>query len=130
MEHRWSSRKPLSGSVVVECPRVGLVRATMCDVSLGGMFVETGTTTLPLNAPISVVFNLTSNKSDGDYCLPAMIVRHTSKGSGVMFLDPDAQVLRSMRAALYGDVATNTGRLAGSAPAGPAQTSGNAPQHK
>jgi hypothetical protein len=118
MEHRWSTRKLLSRNVVVECPRVGLVRATMRDVSLGGMFVETGNTALPLHAPISVVFNLSPTKRDGDYCLPAMIVRHTSKGSGIMFLDPDAEALRSLRATLYGDSPAGPNRLSGASASG------------
>jgi hypothetical protein len=103
MEHRWSARKSVDGNVVVECPRVGLVRAIMRDVSLSGMFVETGPLVLPLNAPVSVVFNLPSDSHERDYCLQAMIVRHTTKGAGIMFLDPDADTIRTMRSMLYAD---------------------------
>jgi hypothetical protein len=85
---------------------MGLIPATMRDVSLNGMFVETVPTVLPLNVPVSVVFSLPSDKRGDDYCLQAMIVRHTSTGAGIMFLDPDASALRSMRAKLYGDTAS------------------------
>jgi hypothetical protein len=135
MEHRWSARKPFSGNVVVECPRVGLVHATMRDVSLSGMFVETGPMVLPLNAPVSVVFNLPLGKIAEDYCLQAMIVRHTAKGAGIMFLDPDNDVVRSMRTKLYGDTSSGGSRFSATASSTPRETSPrdtsrNAPQPK
>lgn len=104
MEHRWSSRKPVSGSVVVECPRIGLVRAALRDISLGGMFVESSAVVFPLNAPVSVVFDLPTGGRREGYCLPAMVVRHTSNGAGIMFLEPEAEVVRAMRSTLYGEM--------------------------
>lgn len=102
MEHRWSMRKPVTGNVIVECPRLGLVQATMRDISLGGMSVETDAVPLPLNAPVAVVFDLPSGDRRDAYCLHAMIVRRTVNGAAIMFLEPDANVLRTMRSALYG----------------------------
>jgi hypothetical protein len=130
MEHRWSTRKSYTGSVVVECPRVGLVRATMRDISLSGMFVETGPMVLPLNAPVSVVFNLPEDKRDSDYCLQAMIVRHTTNGAGIMFLDPDTDIVRSMRSQLYGDTPASGSRRSGAIPAGSRETAQGTPHHK
>ena len=103
MEHRWSARRPVIGNVIVECPRIGLVRAALRDVSLGGMFIETKAVVLPLNAPVSVVFDLPADDGNEGYCLQAMIVRHASGGAGIMFLDPGGEVVRSMRDALYGE---------------------------
>lgn len=108
MEHRWSARRPVTGNVIVECPRIGLVRAALRDVSLGGMCVETSAVVIPLNAPISVVFDLESDDQREGYCLQAMVVRHTTRGAGIMFLDPDAQIVRSMRDVLYGGLGTGT----------------------
>lgn len=118
MEHRWSARKSVMGNVVVECPRIGLVRAAMRDVSLSGMFVETGPMVLPLNAPVSVVFSLPSDQSDEDYCLQAMIVRHATKGAGIMFLDPDTETIRSMRSKLYGGSPSGVALRSGAASPG------------
>jgi len=103
MEHRWSARRPVIGNVIVECPRIGLVRAALRDISLGGMFVETSAVVLPLNAPVSVVFDLPADDGNEGFCLQAMIVRHASRGAGLMFLDPGSEVIRSMRDALYGE---------------------------
>src|SRR5207247_10487748 len=82
MKHRWSTRKSVAGSVILECPRNRLVRAAMRDVSLGGMFVEMSSVVLPLNAPVSVVFDLSTGDRRGSFCLEAMIVRHTGDGVG------------------------------------------------
>lgn len=106
MEHRWSARRPVTGNVVVECPRIGLVRAALRDVSLGGMCVETNAVVIPINAPVSVVFDLESDEQREGYCLQAMVVRHTSRGAAIMFLDPEASVVRSMRDVLYGGIDT------------------------
>lgn len=115
MEHRWSARKPVTGNVIVECPRIGLVRAALRDISLGGMLVETTAVVLPLNAPVSVVFDLPLEDRREGFCLQAMIVRHTSGGAGVMFLDPETSVMRSMRDVLYGST-PGSGARASSAP--------------
>jgi hypothetical protein len=103
MEHRWSARRPVIGNVIVECPRIGLVRAALRDISLGGMLVETSAVMLPLNAPVSVVFDLRGDDGNEGYCLQAMIVRHATRGAGIMFLDPGSDVIRSMRDTLYGE---------------------------
>lgn len=104
MEHRWSARRVVTGNVIVECPRIGLVRAALRDISLGGMFIETSAVVLPLNAPVSVVFDLPADDGNEGFCLQAMIVRHTARGAGIMFLDPGGDVIRSMRDALYGEI--------------------------
>jgi len=103
MEHRWSIRRPVTGSVIVDCPRhMGLIYATMRDISLGGMLVDTGTVSLPLNAPVALVFDLPCSEHRDAYCLQAMVVSHRAGGAGVMFLDPDVETTRAMRSALYG----------------------------
>ena len=104
MEHRWSARRAVTGNVIVECPRMGLVRAALRDISLGGMLIETSAVVLPLNAPVSVVFDLPADDGNEGYCLQAMIVRHAARSAGIMFLDPGSDVIRSMRDALYGEI--------------------------
>ncbi len=112
MEHRWSTRKSVTGNVVVECPRIGLIHAAMQDVSLGGMSINAESVSLPVNAPLAVVFDLASGERRDAYCLQAMVVRRIAGGGmGIMFLDPDAEVIRAMRIALYGSSAANFARL-------------------
>ncbi len=106
MEHRWSARKSFQRSVVVDCPRMGPASVKMCDVSLGGMFVETDRLLLPLDAPVFVAFNLAHNEQHDDFRLEAMVVRHAPAGAGLMFLDLETEILRALRSALH-DVPTS-----------------------
>ena len=124
MEHRWSARKPINGNVVIECPRLGLVRAAIRDVSLGGMLLEKSPAVLPLNAPVTVVFALPQD-DQGGYCMQAMIVRQTSNGAALMFLDPEAEVIRSMRNTLYGPMISSAPRRVEVALAADASGSGD-----
>ncbi len=117
MEHRCSTRRPVTADVIIECPRLGLVRTTMRDINLGGLFVETDAVVLPLNAPVSVVFNLPTGAGDSGYCLQAMIVRHAPTGAGLMFLEPDQVAIRSMYETLYGRTVAGMSRRAATSPA-------------
>src|ERR1041385_5761150 len=97
MEHRWNARRPVTGEAVIECPRLGKVRAAIRDVSMGGMCVE-ASTTLPLNAPVMVEFHLPTRERDGGYHLRAMIVRRAGSGeAGLMFLDLGTGTVESLR---------------------------------
>lgn len=101
MEHRWSVRKPQRCPVLVDTPRQGRVAAKLQDIGIGGMFIETDAITLPLNTPVNVAFTLPREPYREDFRLPAMVVRHTSTGAGVMFLDIEIDTLRALRRALY-----------------------------
>lgn len=96
MEHRWNVRKPHRCGVIVDCPRIGLAATQLCNIGIGGMFVETGKVDLPLNAMINVAFALDRE----EFCLSALVVRRTESGAGLMFLESELDVLRSLRSAL------------------------------
>jgi len=100
MEHRWNARRFVTGEVVVECPRWGKLRASMCDVSLGGMFIEGISAPLTLNTPVMVSFRLPARESDGGYHLHAMVVRRAARGIGLMFLDLGSGTFEALRSEL------------------------------
>ena len=103
MEHRWSTRKTIKGGVTIDCPQLGVVAGSLRDVSLGGVFIETDSVNLPIHAP--VVITLTTQLLGADLCqrpLQAMVVRVTPHGAGLMFLEPDMEVIRTLRDYLYG----------------------------
>jgi hypothetical protein len=102
MDHRWSARKPVDGSVVVECSRVGKVSAIMRDISLGGMLIDTGPVAVPLKSRVIVGFYLVPNDQYSWYRLNATAVRHTEQGTAMIFLDCEGETIRALRAALYG----------------------------
>lgn len=101
MEHRWSVRKPHQCSVIVDCPRGGLAAAQLRNIGVGGMFVETGKVDLPLNSLVNVAFALGRDESREEFCLSAMVVRRTDRGAGIMFLESEPDMLRSLHRALY-----------------------------
>ena len=100
MEHRWSVRKPHQCSVIVDCPRGGLAATQLRNIGIGGMFVETGKVDLPLNALVSVAFTLSRDDNRDEFCLPALVVHRTDSGAGVMFLESELDMLRTLRRAL------------------------------
>lgn len=105
MEHRWSARKPMEGSVIVDCPRQGAVRADIGNLSLGGMFIETDAL-LPLNTVVAVGFRLRSGTQFDSYRLHAVVVHRVAEGAGLMFDNLAAEVARAFRSALYENAAT------------------------
>ena len=97
MEHRWSSRHCQEGEVTAHCPPVGSFRAAVRDISLGGMFIETGETELRLHAPVSVSLVLRDRGEMSSHRLHAMVVRTTAAGAGLMYLDSSAETLQPLR---------------------------------
>ncbi len=102
MEHRWSHRRPLDGAATLSHPRYGLIRGIVRDISIGGMFVETGCVELPINTPVTVSFRLQNEGESDHYRLHAMVVRATDRGAGLMYLDSSAETIRPLRQMLYG----------------------------
>jgi hypothetical protein len=72
------------------------------NVSLGGAFIETGSTQLPLDAPVVLTFHA---RHMGEWLngrdLHAMVIRVTAEGAGIMFIDPDLETVRALRDFVY-----------------------------
>jgi hypothetical protein len=102
MEHRWSGRRFLGGEVTLSHPRYGIIHAVVRDISLGGMFVETGRVELPLNTPLAVSFRLQNGGYASHHRLHAMVVRTADDGAALMYLDSSADAIRPLRQMLYG----------------------------
>lgn len=90
MEHRCAERKPLELDVVLSYRALGFVQGRTRDVSLGGVFVETGCIQLPVNAVVQASFMLTPDSGAVRSCsTEAMVVHGNENGSGLMFNDLD-----------------------------------------
>ncbi len=116
MEHRWSSRRFLGGEVTVSHPRCGIIHALLRDISLGGMFVETGRVDLPVNTPVIVSFMLQNQSGPSHHRLHAMVVRSTEDGAALMYLDSSADTIRPLRQMLYGPPVEPAGLESGTKP--------------
>lgn len=91
MEHRHTDRKPMVLEVVVVCPRLGLVRGRSVNLGNGGMFVETGNVTMPINAPVKIYFQPDRVQSAENDKISGMIIHLKGQGFGMMFDEPDAE---------------------------------------
>ena len=100
MDRRWSARKRLQKRVTLEAPHIGSIAVDMCDVSLGGAFVDTVPVILPRNAPVVIAFKFPSSKRNNGFRLDAIVVRRVSTGVGLMFLQMQTEVIRELSSAL------------------------------
>lgn len=103
MEHRYTERKPVTVNVLVSCPRVGLVRGTTIDVSVGGMFVATDCVAMPLNAPVTVSFQPNDDRPLVCFQAKGMVVHQKEHGFGLMFDELDPTCRRALRDLLTND---------------------------
>ena len=101
MEQRWTERIPMAVDVMVNYPSLGLVRGKSKDISLDGMFVETGAIALAADNPLSVTFVLPQDKSNQQYELRAQVVYSCSRGAALVFRGLDVSVISQLRKSLY-----------------------------
>jgi hypothetical protein len=100
MERRKSSRKPVHQPVDLDSPHAGPLSGFARDVSLGGMFVETGPATLPPIGSVAVSFKLQQDGRQHAFLLDAAVVRREPHGVGLMFLQMEPDEIRALSDAL------------------------------
>jgi hypothetical protein len=108
-ERRWNTRKPMQLDVALVYDGLGILRCRTRDISLAGLFVETGPIVLPHHAAIEVVMEGGGGLPRPTCRLPALVVRVGEDGAGAMFRDLEARGLNFLQALL---------RDAGPVPAG------------
>ena len=97
MEHRWSSRIPLSSQVTLYHNKIPVAICTAHDIGLGGLFITTEPLTYPLNTTLDVEFELDSDGVSKWFRIPACIVHGAKNGLGMMFVETNLEVKRSIR---------------------------------
>ncbi|MBI3897819.1 MAG: PilZ domain-containing protein [Gammaproteobacteria bacterium] len=96
MERRWGTRKPVEVNVVIDNQPMSLLPGQIGDVSIGGLFVKTEATALRMNAPVELVLLLDTEGNTRVYRLPAIVVRLTGDGAGLMFDQYDVTAFRTL----------------------------------
>jgi hypothetical protein len=97
MEHRYTERKPLDLSVVVNCPRVGLFRGRIRDLSLGGMYIECDCVVMPIHAPVTVSFQPDPDDPSAAIEASGMVVHQRGNAFGLMFEEHNPAVNGALR---------------------------------
>ena len=89
MEHRRGMRKPLVADVVIQNNEQKPIFGQTRNISLGGMFVDTKHTKLPVNAFVKVTVFQVVNKQRESFCTPAFVIHNEKSGAGLMFINPN-----------------------------------------
>jgi hypothetical protein len=109
MEQRWSLRKPVTLEVQVSHKCYPVIRGRSRNISLEGLFIETGIVILPVGSSIDVEFALMTGEAWEQIRMPAVVVHRTAQGSGIVFYTFNTKVFRSIERILY----THNNRFAG-----------------
>lgn len=102
MEKRTSERQSAVQDVVVGYRNLGLVKGRTLDISLGGMCIDTGTTRLPVDAPVTVNFRIETATESLDCEAHAIVVRQTDSNCCLMFDGMNEKTHQALRS-LVGD---------------------------
>ena len=90
MDHRLNGRVPTEVDVEVRCPGGSRLMGRARDISFHGMFIEMDGR---LDPPTFVMVRVLADGSDSSDEIPALVVRTTGAGLGVMLADYDRAVL-------------------------------------
>lgn len=96
MERRWGLRKAIEVDVVIDNQPASLLRGRIGNVSIGGLFVRTEAKNLRKNAQVELVLMLQQDSGTRIYRMPAMVVRLTQDGAGLMFDEYDVNAFRAL----------------------------------
>ncbi|TCK19179.1 PilZ domain-containing protein [Thiogranum longum] len=99
MEHRCSVRKPMEFQLMLYKHGLPVQSAVSRNLGLGGMLIDTGTTTWRKNEYLEVEF-ICAGGGPG-MRVPAVVVHQSSRGAGLMFDGISAEQRRRLRAWLF-----------------------------
>ena len=98
MEHRWNPRKEIDSPVMVYHEQIGIIKASVKNVSADGMLVDTGQLMLKKGTIVELAGATMRSIKNKMVRLKALIV-HANEGlAGLMFIEN-----MEISAALWGD---------------------------
>lgn len=96
MEHRMNVRIPLRIEVGIAFPGAVFITGHTDDVSFEGMYVRTGETRLPRHSLVQLEFVVHGQRKHRHLRLPALVVRKTANGVGLMFANCEEVVFQTL----------------------------------
>jgi hypothetical protein len=97
MEQRSDGRVSVDLHAVVACPRIGLFRGSVKNLSKDGLYVRTPNVSMCLNVPVTITLQADANDPDSCCTAQGVVVHQSAKGFGVRFEDMDADCARLVR---------------------------------
>jgi hypothetical protein len=96
MDQRGKCRKRVSLEAVLACPRFGLMKGLITDLSLGGLYFKAETAIVPIGAEVSVTFQPQQEMSSACLTLAGRVVHQSLRGFGIVFDDDMPETCRCM----------------------------------
>ena len=97
MEHRCGNRASLEIVVAISGHGLETLTGRVRDLGLGGMFVDLGRGTLPLNSPVHLTFDLDAPGAGHPCEAEGVVVHQEPCGCGVMFTALDSDAFEAVR---------------------------------
>lgn len=106
MEHRWSLRKPVDIEIGLRRQGTSAKRYKTRNISLEGIFVESGPDNWPEDTFLELELPLYDNQSgierEQRHRIPVVVVHRADGGMGLMFCVFDQPLFRTVEHLLYG----------------------------
>ncbi len=102
MEHRCEHRKLIACEITIVDRDLGELKGRIRNISLSGMLVDLGDSSLHLNKIIYVTFPMEDCGDNAQCHAKAMVVHQQAGCLGLMFSELDPGVRQMLRKKLYG----------------------------
>jgi hypothetical protein len=85
MDQRSASRKQVRLDAVLACPRFGLIKGVITDLSVDGLYFKAETAIVPIGAEVSVTFQPQQGISADCLTIAGHVVHQSLRGFGIVF---------------------------------------------
>jgi hypothetical protein len=91
-ERRFGARRPIDLPVYIRYRKRRFLGAQARNITIGGMFLEVQSLTLPIGTPVELEFR----EFGRSWLIPGIVIRGNSQGIGVMFRDTQPDLFREL----------------------------------
>ena len=106
-ENRWSERQHVRLRITLIDDGREILQASCRDLSIGGIFIDTGARPLDIDKRLEIAFSLRSAAGTQQHRLAARVVRNHGDGTALAFSDYDGRGLNALRVLLYDGTSSN-----------------------
>lgn len=105
IEHRWNKRQAVDLNVLIKTRLQGSRQARVRNISHGGLFVELPPAVAPLSkhTRVELIFVRSTKRISRILRMPALIVRSTQAGAGLMLLDSSLTAFHALQTQLLAE---------------------------
>jgi len=107
MEHRCGTRRTIDAGILIDCRPAGLVRGRIQNISVGGLYIKMRPARGMVSDKIKIIFIRHDRGVYRIYRVPAVIVRWTREGAGLMFSELTSNSFYALLAILLAEERRN-----------------------